>query len=64
MIYRFGIFEFDAAKAELRRRGLLVRIQDQPVRLLMALLEARGQILSSRARNCTEYREFLREWKE
>jgi len=46
MIYRFGIFEFDAAKAELRRKGLLVRIQDQPIRLLMALLEARGQILS------------------
>jgi DNA-binding winged helix-turn-helix (wHTH) protein/tetratricopeptide (TPR) repeat protein len=46
MIYRFGIFEFDAAKAELRRKGLLVRIQDQPVRLLTALLEARGQTLS------------------
>jgi DNA-binding winged helix-turn-helix (wHTH) protein/tetratricopeptide (TPR) repeat protein len=46
MIYRFGIFEVDAAKAELRRKGLLLRIQDQPVRLLMALLEARGQILS------------------
>jgi eukaryotic-like serine/threonine-protein kinase len=46
MIYKFGIFEVDATKAELRRKGLLVRIQDQPVRLLMALLEARGQILS------------------
>jgi hypothetical protein len=26
MIYRFSIFEFDAAKAELRRKGLPVRI--------------------------------------
>lgn len=46
MIYRFGLFEVDNATAELRRKGLLVRIQDQPVRLLIALLEARGQIVS------------------
>jgi eukaryotic-like serine/threonine-protein kinase len=46
MIYRFGLFEVDTAAAELRRKGLLVRIQDQPIRLLIALLEARSQILS------------------
>jgi DNA-binding winged helix-turn-helix (wHTH) protein/tetratricopeptide (TPR) repeat protein len=46
MIYRFGIFEVDTAAAELRRKGLLIRIQDQPIRLLIALLEARGQIVS------------------
>src|SRR6185503_4425000 len=46
MIYRFGLFEVDTAAAELRRKGLLVRIQDQPVRLLIALLEARGQVVS------------------
>jgi len=46
MIYRFGLFEVDAPAAELRRKGLLVRIQDQPIRLLIALLDARGQIVS------------------
>lgn len=46
MIYRFGLFEVDTAAAELRRKGLLIRIQDQPIRLLIALLEARGQIVS------------------
>lgn len=46
MIYRFGLFEVDTAAAELRRKGLLVRIQDQPVRLLVALLDARGQVVT------------------
>ena len=46
MIYRFGLFEVDTAAAALRRKGLLIRIQDQPIRLLIALLEARGQIVS------------------
>lgn len=46
MIYRFGIFEVDAAAGELRRKGLAVRIQDQPFRVLTALLEAQGQTLS------------------
>ena len=46
MIYRFGLFEVDTAAAELRRKGLLIRIQDQPIRLLLALLEAHGQIVS------------------
>lgn len=46
MIYKFGTFEVDTTAAELRRKGMLVRLQDQPVRLLIALLEARGQIVS------------------
>ena len=46
MIYRFGLFEVDTGTAELRRKGLLIRIQDQPIRVLMALLEARGRIVS------------------
>jgi len=46
MIYKFGLFEVDTAVAELRRKGLLIRIQDQPMRLLIALLEAHGQIVS------------------
>lgn len=46
MIYRFGIFEVDVAAGELRRKGLVVRIQDQPFRVLTALLEAQGRTLS------------------
>lgn len=46
MIYRFGVFEVDTATAELRRKGLLMRLQDQPARLLIALLEAKGQLVS------------------
>jgi len=46
MIYRFGIFEVDTTAGELRRKGLVVRIQDQPFRVLTVLLDARGRILS------------------
>ena len=46
MIYRFGLFEVDTVATELRRKGLLIRIQDQPIRLLISLLDARGQIVS------------------
>jgi DNA-binding winged helix-turn-helix (wHTH) protein/tetratricopeptide (TPR) repeat protein len=46
MIYRFGIFEVDAVEGELRRKGSLVRIQDQPFRVLTALLDAPGRTLS------------------
>jgi eukaryotic-like serine/threonine-protein kinase len=46
MIYRFGIFEVDTTAGELRRKGMVVRIQDQPFRVLTVLLDARGRILS------------------
>ncbi|HEY2468278.1 MAG TPA: winged helix-turn-helix domain-containing protein [Terracidiphilus sp.] len=46
MIYRFGIFEVDTAAGELRRKGLVARIQDQPFRVLTALLDAQGRTLS------------------
>jgi len=46
MIYRFGIFEVDTTAGELRRKGLVVRIQDQPFRVLAALLDAQGRTLS------------------
>jgi DNA-binding winged helix-turn-helix (wHTH) protein/TolB-like protein len=43
---RFGDFEADLASGELRRAGVAVPIQDLPFRLLAALLERPGEIVS------------------
>ena len=45
-IVRFGIFEVDLAAGELRREGTLVKLQDQPFRLLALLLERPGAIIT------------------
>ena len=42
----FGLFEFDAASLELRREGVLVRLQPQPAQALAFLLERAGQVVS------------------
>ncbi len=46
MIYRFGVFELDTAARELRKRGLRLRLQDQPFRVLTALLESPSRIVT------------------
>jgi DNA-binding winged helix-turn-helix (wHTH) protein/TolB-like protein len=43
---RFGHFEADLASGELRRAGVAVPIQDLPFRLLAALIERPGEIVS------------------
>jgi hypothetical protein len=45
-IVRVGIFEADLAAGELRREGMIVKLQDQPFRLLALLLEQPGVIVS------------------
>src|SRR5689334_21467268 len=45
-IIRFGVFEVDLAKGELRKRGLRVRLQEQPFQVLVALLERQGEVVS------------------
>lgn len=45
-IFRFGLFEADAAGGTLTRNGVRVRIQDQPFRVLILLLEKSGEIVS------------------
>jgi Tol biopolymer transport system component/DNA-binding winged helix-turn-helix (wHTH) protein len=45
-IVRFGIFEADLAAGELRRESRIVKLQDQPFRLLALLLEQPGVIVS------------------
>src|SRR5713101_6539240 len=41
---RFGVFELNTATGELRKHGVRVRLQDQPLKLLLCLLETPGGI--------------------
>ena len=43
---RFGVFELDLAARELRKRGVRVKLQDQPFRVLAALLEKPGEVVT------------------
>ncbi|HEX6880344.1 MAG TPA: DUF2225 domain-containing protein, partial [Terriglobales bacterium] len=45
-IFRFGLFEADVAHVALNRNGVRVKIQDQPFRVLVLLLERPGEIIS------------------
>ena len=43
---RFGVFELDPSCGELRKRGLRLKLQQQPVRVLAALLERPGEVVT------------------
>ena len=43
---RFGVFELDLRAGELRKRGLRIRLQDQPFRVLAMLLEHPGELVT------------------
>jgi TolB-like protein/DNA-binding winged helix-turn-helix (wHTH) protein/Flp pilus assembly protein TadD len=45
-ILRFGIFEVDLRNFELRRKGLKVKVQEKPFRVLTLLLQRPGQIVT------------------
>jgi DNA-binding winged helix-turn-helix (wHTH) protein/tetratricopeptide (TPR) repeat protein len=47
--YRFGLFEVFPEDGELQRQGQRVRLQEQPFRFLLALLEQPGEIVSREA---------------
>jgi DNA-binding winged helix-turn-helix (wHTH) protein/tetratricopeptide (TPR) repeat protein len=44
--YRFGVFEFDAVTLELRKRGQLVKVRPQALKLLALILATPGQLVS------------------
>ena len=44
--YRFGVFEADAARGELRRQGMRVKLNTQPFQMLLMLLERPGEVLT------------------
>jgi eukaryotic-like serine/threonine-protein kinase len=41
---RFGVFELNPVSGELRKHGVRVRLQDQPLKLLLCLIERSGEI--------------------
>jgi DNA-binding winged helix-turn-helix (wHTH) protein/Tol biopolymer transport system component len=45
-VFRFGVFEVDAATGELRKQGLRIRLQEQPSQLLLMLLDRAGEVVS------------------
>jgi Tol biopolymer transport system component/DNA-binding winged helix-turn-helix (wHTH) protein len=45
-LVQFGVFEFDPQRAELRKQGVKVKLQDQPMKVLQLLLENPGEIVS------------------
>ena len=45
-VYRFGIFELNVTSRQLFRNGREIRIQEQPRRLLEALVERHGELLT------------------
>src|ERR1700756_894653 len=44
--WRFGVFELDASSGELRRNGSVVKLREQPARILLLLLEHAGQMVT------------------
>src|SRR5579862_2844440 len=42
-VYRFGPFAFDAHAGELRKHGIRIRLQEQPLQVLTLLLARPGQ---------------------
>jgi TolB-like protein/DNA-binding winged helix-turn-helix (wHTH) protein/Tfp pilus assembly protein PilF len=45
-IFRFGAFELDSRTGELRKNGMRLRCQEQPIHVLTALLERPGELLT------------------
>lgn len=43
---RFGVFEIDPRTGELRKAGSRIRVQDQPFKVLIALLEHPGEVVT------------------
>jgi TolB-like protein/DNA-binding winged helix-turn-helix (wHTH) protein/Flp pilus assembly protein TadD len=45
-IVRFGSFEVDTRSGELRKHGIRLKLQDQPFRVLQALIEHPGEVVT------------------
>jgi TolB-like protein/tetratricopeptide (TPR) repeat protein len=45
-VFCFGAFEFDLRTRELRRKGVKIRVQEQPLQLLAILLEHAGELIT------------------
>jgi TolB-like protein/Flp pilus assembly protein TadD len=47
-IVRFGTFEVDLESRELRKHGMLVRLEEKPFRILQLLIEQAGRVVTRR----------------
>ena len=45
-VLQFGLFEVDMQRAELRKRGARVKLQEQPLKVLLLLLQNCGEIVT------------------
>src|SRR5437868_14890449 len=45
-LFRFGVFEVNVIAGELRKKGVRVRLQEQPFQVLVVLLENAGQVVT------------------
>jgi len=45
-ILRFGVFEYDPASGELRKQGMKIKLQGQPIEILRLLIEHQGKVVS------------------
>src|SRR6202049_2567188 len=45
-LVRFDLFELDLRAGELRKGGIRIRLQEQPLQVLQALLEKPGEVVS------------------
>ena len=45
-IVSFGVYEFDSRAKELRREGMRVRLEGQPVAILEMLIDRRGELVT------------------
>jgi TolB-like protein/DNA-binding winged helix-turn-helix (wHTH) protein len=45
-VFRFGVFEVDPGEGELRKSGLRIKLQDQPLQVLVMLLERPGETVT------------------
>ena len=45
-VFRFGVFELDPRAGELRKSGVRLRLQEQPLQVLLMLLERPGDVVT------------------
>jgi len=45
-VLQFGLFELDMQQGELRKRGVRIKLQEQPLKVLHLLLQNRGEIVT------------------
>jgi len=44
--FQFGVFELDVRAGELRKRGIRVKLQDQPLQILALLIDSPGEVVT------------------